>query len=78
MDLSGDASHLALATFTDIEIWDARIGQLLYIIQSRSRDLGSRPVAFSPKGGLLVSISGGVIIVVDVRTGVLLPTTYSR
>ena len=80
MDLSNDVSLLALATETDIEIWDARIGQRLHVIQSRNGkwNFASRPVAFSPKGELIVSNSDGGIIVVDVRTGVLLPTTYSR
>src|SRR5258708_1018215 len=32
INLSGDASLLALATPTDIEIWDAQIGQHLHVI----------------------------------------------
>src|SRR5258708_1299394 len=75
IDISGDASLLALATRTGIEIWDARIGQRLHVVQSRSSY--SRPVAFSPKGELIVSKSDDGIIVVDVRAGVLMPTTYS-
>ncbi len=75
---SDNASLLALATETGIEIWDARIGQCLHVIQSRSR-FSSRSVAFSPKGELLVSDSvDDGIIVIDVRTGVPLRTTYSR
>src|SRR5258708_22643215 len=70
MDLSSDASLLALATKTNIEIWDARIGQRLREIRSGSGSQDFRPVAFSPKGELIVSNSDGGIIVVDVRTGV--------
>ncbi len=79
IDLSGDASLLALATETDIQIWDARFGQRLHVIQSRSRSKYSRPVAFSPKGELIVSVSDDGINVVDVRAGGLrlLPTAYS-
>src|SRR5258708_4322855 len=36
IDLSDDASLLAHSTETEIEIWDARIGQRLRVIQSRS------------------------------------------
>src|SRR5258708_1250668 len=53
----------ALATKTGIQIWDARIGQRLHVIQSRGRDWYSRPVAFSPKGELLVSDSDLTAIV---------------
>src|SRR5258708_4675633 len=75
IDLSGDASLLlALATRTGIEIWDARIGQRLHVVQSRSTSW--RPVAFSPKGDLIVSDSEDGIIVVDVRAGGLLRTAY--
>ena len=67
--LSGDASRLALATKTDIEIWDARIGQRLHVIQSRSSSEYSRPVAFSRKGELIVSTSDDDgIVVVDVNS----------
>src|SRR5258708_231886 len=77
--LSGDASLLALATKTDIKILDARIGQCLHVIQSRSKSSsGSRPVAFSPKGELIVFEGDGAIIVMDVRTEVPLPTTSSQ
>src|SRR5258708_15615191 len=77
IDLSGDASLLALATRTSIEIWDARIGQRLHVVQSRRTSLYSgRPVAFSPKRELIVSLSDDEIIVVDVRAGGLLPTAY--
>src|SRR5258708_14649503 len=37
IDFSSDASLLALATPTEIEIWDARIGQRHKVIQSQSR-----------------------------------------
>ncbi len=76
IDLSRDASLLALATKTDIEILDARIGQRCKVIQCQNRN-SFGPVAFSPKGELIVSLSDDGIIVVDVRAGVLLPTTYS-
>src|SRR6266436_3853051 len=76
IDLLSDASLLALATPTDTEIWDARIGQRLHVVQSRSTSY-LRPVAFSPKRELIVSKSDDGIIVVDVRAGLLLPTTYS-
>src|SRR5258708_26213537 len=75
IDISGDASLLALATLTDIEIWDARIGQRLHVIQSRGRWYPSI-VAFSPKGELIVSDSEDGSFVVDVRAGELLPTPY--
>ncbi len=78
IDFSGDASLLALSTRITIEIWDARTGQRLHVIQSRSRNPRFRRVAFSPKGELIVSVSEDGIIVVDVRAGVLLlPITYS-
>src|SRR6266436_5937555 len=76
IDLLSDASLLALATPTDTEIWDARIGQRLHVVQSRSTSY-LRPVAFSPKRELIVSKSDDGIIVMDVRAGLLLPTTYS-
>ncbi len=34
MGLSNDTSLLALSTLTDVEIWDAQIGQCLHIIQN--------------------------------------------
>src|SRR5258708_8534833 len=78
IDLSSDASLFALATRTEIEIWDARIGQRHKVIQSRSTSsYYLRPVAFSPKGELIVSTGKDGIIVMDVRSGVLLPTAYS-
>ncbi len=78
IDLSSDASLLALATRTEIEIWDARIGQRGKVIQSRSASpYYRRPVAFSPKGELIVSECEDGIIVMDVRAGVPLPTAYS-
>ncbi len=77
IDLSHDASLLALATKTGIEIWDARIGQFCKVIQSRSDDDYRRPVAFSPKGELIASLSDDGIIVVDVGAGELMPMTYS-
>ncbi len=77
IDFSRDASLLALDTFTGIEIWDARIGRRRKVIQSGSRGAGYRPLAFSPKGELIVSGSNDGIIVVDVRAGELLPMTYS-
>src|SRR5258708_4263629 len=77
IDLSGDASFLPLATLTDIEISVVRVGQHLHTIQNRARFLFHRRVAFSPNGELIVSLSEDGIIVVDVRAGVLLPTTYS-
>ncbi len=78
IDLSRDASLLALATETGIEIWDARIGQCRQVIESR-KDVGVnyRPVAFSPKGEFIVSSSEDGLIVVDVRAGELMPMTYS-
>ncbi len=76
INLSGDTSLLALATITGIEIWDAQIGQHLHIVQSQSRPFGVRPVAFSPKGELIVSSSKDGVIVVDVQAGGLLPTAY--
>src|SRR5258708_6591267 len=76
IDFSSDASLLALATRTEIEIWDARIGQRHKVIQSRSTSK-HRPVAFSPQGELIVSEGDGRIIVLDVRAGALLPTAYS-
>src|SRR5258708_8151718 len=77
IDLSHDASLLALATETGIEIWDARIGQRRQVIQSRKDILYYRAVAFSPKGELIVSSSKDGFIVVDVRTGELMPITCS-
>ena len=78
VDFSRDASLLALATETGIEIWDARIGQRRKVIQRESRSVVRyRPVAFSPKGELIVSNSKDGIIFVDVRAGELLPMTYS-
>src|SRR5258708_22362693 len=77
VDLSHDASLLALATETGIEIWDARIGQRRQVIQSRKGDSWHRAVAFSPKGELIVSSSKDGFIVVDVRAGELMPITYS-
>src|SRR5258708_16814870 len=67
---SGDASLLALATETDIEIWDARIVQRRKVIQRRN--WSCRPIAFSPKGELIVSSSDGRIIVMDVVAGGIL------
>src|SRR5258708_6851818 len=77
IDISGDASLLALSTETGIEIWDARIGQCLHVVEIRNRSFSARPVAFSPKGELIVSDSEDGVIVMDVRAGGLLPTTYS-
>src|SRR5260221_5305035 len=77
VDLSHDASLLALATETGIEIWDARIGQHRQVIQSRKDDYYYRAVAFSPKGELIVSSSKDGFILVDVRAGELLPIMCS-
>ncbi len=55
INLSHDASLLALATETGIEIWDAQIGQCHQAIQSRNNVGYHRPVAFSPKGEFIVS-----------------------
>ena len=77
IDLSHDASLLALATETGIEIWDARIGQRRQVIQSRKDILYYRAVAFSPKGELIVSSSKDGFILVDVRAGELLPIMCS-
>src|SRR5258708_22808456 len=78
IDLSSDASRLALATQTGIEIWDARIRHPRKVIQNRSASLyNRRPVAFSPKGELIVSECNGRIVVMDVRAGALLPRAYS-
>ncbi len=67
LTLSGDASILALATETNIEIWDARIGQRLHVIQSRTDSKDNRHVALSAQGELIASLSDDGII----------PTTYS-
>src|SRR5258708_4169282 len=77
INFSHDASLFALATESNIEIWDARIGRLSHVIQSQGRSLSSTPVAFSPKGELIVSSSDDGITAVDVRAGVLLPIAYS-
>ncbi len=76
IDLSRDASLLAIATATGIEIWDACIGRCRKVIQSESHDEGHRHVAFSPKGELILSESNDGFIVVDVRAGELMPMRY--
>ena len=76
IDLSSDASLLGLATETDIEIWDARIGQCRQVIHSLSSNYFHRPVAFLPNGEFIVSSSEDGIIMVDVRAGVLMPMMY--
>src|SRR5258708_9413915 len=73
IDFSHNASLLALATKTGIEIWDARIGRRRKVIQNT---YFSR-VAFSPMGELIVSGSDDGVIVVDVPAGELLPMMYS-
>ncbi len=46
IDISGDTSLLALATTTNIEIWDAQIGQCLHIVQRQSTSW-NRHITFS-------------------------------
>ena len=76
IDLSDDASVLAIATQTEIEIWDARMGQRRDVIQTQSANPNQRPVAFSPRGELIVSSSRDGIIVVDAQASELRPTRY--
>jgi len=75
IDLSCDASLLAVATDPGIEIWDARIGQRRKLIPTGD-EYRSR-VVFSPAGEFIVFVCERIISVVDVRAGELLPTTYS-
>ena len=75
IDLSGDASLVAIATRTAIEIWDARIGQRRDVIQTQSASY-HRLVAFSPRGELIVSSSKDGIVVVDVQASVLKSMRY--
>src|SRR5258707_4102524 len=76
IDLSGDASLLAIGTRTEIEVWDARVGGRHQVFQSQSFDPHRRPVAFSPRGELIASTGPDGVIIVDVQAGVLRPTSY--
>ena len=76
IDLSGDASLIAITTQTAIEIWDARIGQRLDVIQIQCADSNHRPIAFSPRGELIVSSSQDGIIVLDAQASILRSTRY--
>src|SRR5258705_6007331 len=76
IDLSGDASRLAIGTRTEIEVWDARVGRRRQVFQSQSFDPHQRPVAFSPRGELIASTGPDGVIIVDVQAGVLRPTSY--
>ena len=76
IDLSSDASLLAIATQTEIEIWDARIGRRRDVILTQSANYNTRPVSFSPRGELIVSSSQDGIIIVDAQAGVLIRTIY--
>src|SRR5258708_4551000 len=77
IDLSGDASRLAIGTRMEIEVWDARVGQRCQVFQTQSQSNSSsdaRPVAFSPQGELIATSGPDGVIVVDVQAGVL--TSY--
>ena len=78
IDLSSDGSLLAIRTQTEIEVWDARIDRCRYIIRSKATESDRKCIAFSPRGELVVSSSPDGIIVIDVQTGIIRPTTYSR
>ena len=77
IDLSSDGSLLAIRTDMEIEVWDARIDRCRYVIQSRFPYVEDKCIAFSPTGELIVSLDLDGIIVIDVRTGIIRPTTYS-
>ena len=76
IDLSSDASLLAISAETKIEVWDVPINRCRYVIQRKSASIDPRPIAFSPRGELIVSSSRNGIIVIDVQTGMTRPTTY--
>src|SRR5258708_7513202 len=76
IDLSGDASRLAISTQMEIEVWDARVCQRCQVFQSKSANPSFRPVAFSPRGELIASSNQDGVIVVDVQAGVLRPMSY--
>ena len=77
IDLSSDASLLAIGAATKIEVWDVRIDRCRYVIESESASSNCRPIDFSPSGELIVSDSRDGIIVIDVQTGIIRPTIYS-
>ena len=77
IDLSSDASLLAIGTETTIEVWDVRIVQCCYVIQSKSTRSDQRSIHFSPRGELIVSDSRDGTIVIDVQMGIIRPTIYS-
>ena len=72
IDLSPDASLLAIVTKTTIEIWDARISQRRDVIQTPD----CRLVAFSPRGELIVFSSEDEIFIMDAQASVPRPMRY--
>src|SRR5258708_14986968 len=76
IDLSGDASLLAISTQTEIEVRDARVGSCRQVFQIQSVHPRLRPVAFSPRGELIASSGPDGVIIVDVQAGELRPTSY--
>ena len=76
VELSRNASLLAVGTQTEIEVWDARMGQRRHIIRSQSANSDKRLIACSPRGDFIASIDRDGIVVVDVQAGALMHTTY--
>ena len=77
IDLSSDGSLLAISDKTKIEVWDVQINRCRYIIQDETTSGDPRPIAFSPRGELIVSSSKCcIIIVIDAQTGIIRRRIY--